>query len=633
MHVERRGRSSLPAVSAIVAVVMLMGTAVADKVTLDSGVVLEGVVDRDGTILTIYDDLKRVIVRTTKAAKVETAAIRKFEEFRVAQPLVVHGGKMPAAVVAVQGGPWDDKGRRHFRYVGAGSSSPKEMTQAINGLGPKVVQIRGIDAFWRSRLATSQVPRSVVLAILAKIDQDDQQERLKAGQLLIQAEWYPEALAELERIRRDFPELGETVDTVRAMVVELQARERLEEVVGRRKAQQPQAVRQLLERFPTEGVPDTLLREVRTQLRDDEVQREADRELSRQVREAALALPPELRASLQAPTIAMLHDLAEAPDAVRARFAPFRHSLAPADVRVSSEPPRVVDSASGETSEPLTAGVAETAPPEDEPDSTAESASMGATTPEDRFALALSGWVAGADRAVADLDAAVTLWDARNQLQGYLAARDEPIRNQALEALRAMGLPDSSGTLVPLRPDVLADIARMAPPPLRDPREEPSSTARRLRALDDDNLEPTEYALILPPEYHATRRYPALVALHSGDGPESTALWWAEEAARRGYVVIAPEYNIQGQPKDYRYTPDEHAAVEIALRDARRRFSIDSNRVFLAGTTLGGTMAWDVGLAHPDLFAGVVVLNGLPAKFVWTYRDPRRARAAVPGDG
>lgn len=603
----------------VMALVLLEGPASADKVTLNSGVVLEGEVDKDATILTIYDDLKRVIVRDTKVARVETSAVRRFEEFRVDQPLVVHGGKMPTAVVAVQAGSWDDKGRRHFRYVGAGASSPREMTQAINGLGPRMVQIRGVDAFWRTRLATSQVPRSIILAILAKIDQKNQQERLKAGQLLIQAEWYPEALVELERIASDFPELAATVATVRAMVVELQAGERLAEIQTRRRALQFHAVHSLLDRFPTDGAPDELLRQIRSQLVDDERQRTADRELSRKVREAAMSLPAALRTSLQAPTIAMLQDLAEAPDAVRDRFEPFLRGVDSSVLRVESEPPRVVAASSGETTPEQ-----EVESDELEDDAAATPSRTNVTvqpSSEALYALALSGWVGGSARADTDLDVAVSLWDARDQLLRYLRAQDESSRERALEALRAMSLPDASGAPQALRPDVLADIASHAPPPLRDPREEVAGTPRRLRARDDDNPEPTEYALLLPPEYHHARRYPALVALHSGDGPEAASLWWADEASRRGYIIIAPEYNLAGKPKDYRYSPDEHAAVEIALRDARRRFSIDSDRVFLAGTTLGGTMAWDVGLAHPDLFAGMIVLNGLPAKFVWTYRD------------
>ena len=102
--------------------------------------------------------------------------------------------------------------------------------------------------------------------------------------------------------------------------------------------------------------------------------------------------------------------------------------------------------------------------------------------------------------------------------------------------------------------------------------------------------------------------------------------------------MIAPEYNVPGQPPDYHYTPSEHAAVELALRDARRRYAIDSDRVFVAGQLTGGNMAWDFALAHPDLFAGVIVISGFPAKYVPRLPAPSRAAAALlrdrrPGPG
>ena len=43
-----------------------------------------------------------------------------------------------------------------------------------------------------------------------------------------------------------------------------------------------------------------------------------------------------------------------------------------------------------------------------------------------------------------------------------------------------------------------------------------------------------------------------------------------------------------------------------SLRDACRRFSIDTDRVYLSGQSMGGDAAWDIGLAHPDLWAGVI---------------------------
>jgi predicted esterase len=44
-----------------------------------------------------------------------------------------------------------------------------------------------------------------------------------------------------------------------------------------------------------------------------------------------------------------------------------------------------------------------------------------------------------------------------------------------------------------------------------------------------------------------------------------------------------------------------------------RRSSIDADRVFLTGHGEGGTAAWDIALAHPDLWAGMISLSGSPS--------------------
>jgi predicted esterase len=539
----------------------------ADVVTLESGLVLKGDVDKDGTILAVFDGLRRVLVRDTKVASRQGAAADTFESFKIDQPLVTHSGAMPTYAVGIDAGPWDDTGRRAFSYIGPGSSKPVRMTQALIELGPKAVRFRGIDGFWRGQVATSQVPKSVILALLAKTDPADQNTRLKLGRFLIQAEWYPEALAELDRIAKDFPDLAETVKTVRRSVASLRAQQALDEAALRRKAGQPREVARLLKALPAPEVPPELVEQARGALRELAAQADADRQLAARVREAGEALAEPDRKGLRPVTLAMLRDLDEAPDALRDRFAAFAKGTGDA--------------------------------------------------PAARYARALSGWLAGPEGVTDSLDDARALLSARDAIAAYLSSSDPTARATALDSLRL--LQKERGAVVEM--EALARLVKFLPPPLRSPGDEAPGRARLLRARDDENAEPTEYVAILPPEYTPLRSYPAVVVLHAGDGPEAAARAWAAEAARRGFVVIAPQYNLAGQPRDYRYTASEHAAVEIALRDARKRFAIDPDRAFLAGTLLGANMAWDFGLAHPDLFAGTVVLSGLPAKYVFAYRD------------
>ena len=168
------------------------------------------------------------------------------------------------------------------------------------------------------------------------------------------------------------------------------------------------------------------------------------------------------------------------------------------------------------------------------------------------------------------------------------------------------------------RLEVLTQIIQFMPPLLHDGATEVDKTKLH-RVLEQENDTPTEYAVRLPPEYDPLRSYPAIIVMHSGDGPNKALDQWESEAARRGYILIAPEYSEPGKAAEYRYTTSEHAAVELALRDARKRYAIDSDRVFAAGQLTGANMAWDYALAHPDQFAGVVVISGLPAKYVPRY--------------
>jgi predicted esterase len=111
--------------------------------------------------------------------------------------------------------------------------------------------------------------------------------------------------------------------------------------------------------------------------------------------------------------------------------------------------------------------------------------------------------------------------------------------------------------------------------------------------------------------------------------PRKQSDWWAGDyqpqartrygqASRHGYIVIAPHW-LREHQRDYEYSAREHAAALYTLRDASRRFSIDSDRVFLSGHSLGGDAAWDIGLAHPDLWAGVLPIVATADKYVQRY--------------
>src|SRR5262249_29257242 len=134
------------------------------------------------------------------------------------------------------------------------------------------------------------------------------------------------------------------------------------------------------------------------------------------------------------------------------------------------------------------------------------------------------------------------------------------------------------------------------------------------------------YLLQLPPDYHPLRSYPVLIVLSgSRDKADETLSRFSGEAAKHGFILAAPLWNGGNFPQGKKnVTPGakEQALVGDTLLDLRRRFNIDSDRAFLFGWEDGGTLAFDVGLAHPDLFAGVVPMCGKLSNFTQRFYWP-----------
>src|SRR5262249_59655698 len=113
--------------------------------------------------------------------------------------------------------------------------------------------------------------------------------------------------------------------------------------------------------------------------------------------------------------------------------------------------------------------------------------------------------------------AAEKIWKARTLVLEYLrAAFDEP-RSEKIGSLHEIEWTDSSKATRKVDLDTVTRIAKLLPPPLHD--EEATPGKRKMyNVVDDDNAVPTEYAVLLPPEYHPLRSYPAVAALHGSRG-------------------------------------------------------------------------------------------------------------------
>jgi predicted peptidase len=122
-----------------------------------------------------------------------------------------------------------------------------------------------------------------------------------------------------------------------------------------------------------------------------------------------------------------------------------------------------------------------------------------------------------------------------------------------------------------------------------------------------------QFAVFVPLSYSPQKKYPAIVFLHGrfeagSDGRACTTVGIGPEAARNAdnfpFIVVFPQTN-----GGWDNAEDEKIAI-TALEQAKRKYSIDPNRVILTGLSTGGYGTWRIGAKYRDRFAALVPTCG-----------------------
>lgn len=593
---NRRGRMVGSRRAMLVVFLLCVGLvpALASRVTLKDGRVLEGATallasmieegkQLDGgegvrirPILMIDDRLRRTFVpkRHVTETSEQTNLIDTPERFLVAQPVAENGAQFGSIGPFVQVTEFDDFGRRIVKMNTPGGIIA--VIQGITEITPDTVRIQSLSAMgrpaytWDMHMATTSVPTARLDAILARlIDPKNLDQRLKLVRFLLQSERYRDAEDTLQKILGDFPEQQALFAPTATRLRQAQARRILAELQVRRGAGQHALVRELLEKFPDKDVAGETLQAVREAL---------DEQLA--LRAAVQELLTKFDAHL-----ARLGDSAR-----RSRLEGFRAELG-RELNLNT----------------LHRLDAYKLAWDDE-----------TLQPDELLAMAVSGWLVGSADTTRKLDVSLSLYETRDLVQSYLVESVKVRRGELLAKIRAQ----EGGS-----PALVAKLVGLMKPPA-----EPGQPVENVAGLYQFEVatlpgQPTIPCFVqLPPEYDPNRLYPTIVSMH---GAYSTPLlqidWWAGsvtsqgfrvgQATRHGYIVVSPAW-AKVEQFEYGYTAEEHFAVLNSLRETCRRFSVDTDRVYLSGHSMGGDAAWDLALAHPDLWAGVIPVTAVADKYV-----------------
>ena len=131
------------------------------------------------------------------------------------------------------------------------------------------------------------------------------------------------------------------------------------------------------------------------------------------------------------------------------------------------------------------------------------------------------------------------------------------------------------------------------------------------------------YALFVPSNYNEIDSAPLIISLH-GLGRSYDWLMgyhgFLDQAEAGGYVVVTPLGYIRrgwygarttDDPQDAIYSEQDVMEVIQLVRD---EFSIDNNRIYLWGHSMGGAGTYHIAAKNPDMFAGLGVAAPAPER-------------------
>ncbi len=153
---------------------------------------------------------------------------------------------------------------------------------------------------------------------------------------------------------------------------------------------------------------------------------------------------------------------------------------------------------------------------------------------------------------------------------------------------------------------------------------------KRQHAFESTTL---PYRLCVPDFYDPEQCYPLVLALH-GAGERGTdnqihidvhrmATSWADSANQKKYpcFVVAPQCPENNRWADADWSPGFHRISLVPVSDEVltvmdmvdsliQEFSVDTNRLYITGLSMGGQGTWDILARYPTTFAAAIPMSG-----------------------
>lgn len=129
------------------------------------------------------------------------------------------------------------------------------------------------------------------------------------------------------------------------------------------------------------------------------------------------------------------------------------------------------------------------------------------------------------------------------------------------------------------------------------------------------------YNLFIPKNYDSTKKYPLVLFMHDASGANQmgkytllqgngAAIWASpEDQAKHPCFVLAPQYDEIVVDDNFKATTSAEATINL-LNYIKTQYSIDTDRVYTTGQSMGCMMSYLLMSTHPDEFAAAYLVAG-----------------------
>lgn len=132
--------------------------------------------------------------------------------------------------------------------------------------------------------------------------------------------------------------------------------------------------------------------------------------------------------------------------------------------------------------------------------------------------------------------------------------------------------------------------------------------------------QPRTYRVHMPQGYNPAEPAPLLVALQGGPSADGFG-GLARESERRGFIAVFPDgYAAKGKPASWNagaccgdaqaQKVNDVGFIEQVVNNVFKQASVDRERIYAAGVSDGGTMAYRLACDLPEVFKAVVSVGG-----------------------